>query len=201
MFINLTGKKFNDLVVIGFHGVVNGRTLWLCECKCGNRIPVEAYNLKNSHTTSCGCHKQEQLKERTDTQWCRTPEYKVWSGMKRRCNNPNSKSYKDYGSRGIKLCAKWDDPPYGFLEFYKDMGKRPSEKHEIERINNEGNYESGNCKWVLRAENAKNKRNNINITYKGQTMILADWSKVSGIKRATLYFRYHKGLRGEELFK
>lgn len=84
----------------------------------------------------------------------RFPEYGVWAGMLRRCIDKNNTSYPDYGGRGISVCESWST----FENFIADMGRRPTPKHTIERVNNDGNYEPTNCKWVTRADQAKNKR-------------------------------------------
>lgn len=84
----------------------------------------------------------------------RTPLYKVWSEMKRRCKNPNDPKYKYYGARGISVCASWDS----FENFYRDMGERPTPKHSIDRINNDGNYEPENCRWATALEQRHNQR-------------------------------------------
>lgn len=87
------------------------------------------------------------MAERKHGMWD-TPEHKIWCGMKQRCNNPNSVSYPRYGGRGIKVCKQWDDPESGFQTFLGDLGKRPSEKHSLDRINNDGDYCPGNCRWT-----------------------------------------------------
>lgn len=87
-----------------------------------------------------------------------TPEYRVWVSIKQRCYNPNYRYYKDYGGRGIRVCDRW---LYSFVAFFKDMGKRPGPKYTIERVDNDGNYELGNCKWVTRKEQQNNTRKNV----------------------------------------
>jgi hypothetical protein len=84
-----------------------------------------------------------------------TKVYSTWRGMKQRCSNPNVIEYPNYGGRGIVMCADWR---HSFLAFYRDIGNPPSPKHEIDRINNDGNYEPGNCRWVTHKENGRNKR-------------------------------------------
>jgi hypothetical protein len=98
-------------------------------------------------------------------------EYRVWAGMKRRCLNKNDASYKNYGGRGITICARW----LVFENFYKDLGPRPSPIHSIERKDVNGNYQPENVIWAGPDVQARNKRNNRWVTYQGETLCLADW--------------------------
>jgi hypothetical protein len=109
------------------------------------------------------------------------PEYRVWEGMRRRCRN-----LKDphYGGRGIRVSEEWED----FTVFYKDMGPRPS-KCDIDRIDNDGNYEKNNCRWVPRKLNCRNKSNNTLLGYDGTFKTLAEWSENLGISHSTLLER------------
>ena len=106
------------------------------------------------------------------------PEYNVWRTMKQRCANKNYKYYSFYGERGIKVCEKWNE---SFLNFLEDMGPRPSKNHTLERIDNNGNYEKNNCRWVLMAEQNQNKRNNIYVEYKEETLVLSEAAKRANI--------------------
>ena len=118
-----------------------------------------------------------------------TPERRIWLGVKARCNNPSYSGYKNYGGRGIKICDRWRV----FANFLEDMGSRPSPAHSIERINNNGHYEPGNCKWATRIEQNRNSRQNVKLTHNGQTMTAAEWADKLGIKHTTLYERIRKG--------
>ncbi len=90
------------------------------------------------------------MKNKTDY-----PEYRVWAGMKSRCLNENSQKYHLYGGRGIKICKEWLD---SFYNFYNDMGPRPTDKHSIDRIDSDGNYEPNNCRWATAKEQASNRK-------------------------------------------
>jgi hypothetical protein len=112
----------------------------------------------------------------------RTSEYNTWCDIKRRCNDPKRKDYERYGGRGIKVCERWNV----FENFLADMGKKPSKKHSIERMNNDGLYEPTNCKWATTKEQNNNQRSNILITFDGQTMNMKQWSEAKGIPYTTL---------------
>lgn len=116
--------------------------------------------------------------------------YESWRGMIRRCTNPKYALYKDYGGRGIKVCDRWLNSISAFTE---DMGQRPPGGFYLERINNNGNYEPGNCRWATRKEQARNKRNNHLITLDGVTLTLAEWSERSGIHFGTILMRIKLG--------
>lgn len=105
--------------------------------------------------------------------FCGTKIYKKWEDMKSRCNNPNNKRYKDYGGRGIKICNEWLSD---FMNFYNwAINNGYKEGLSIERINNDGNYEPSNCKWITRAEQMRNTRNCHYIEYKGETHCISEW--------------------------
>jgi hypothetical protein len=118
-----------------------------------------------------------------------TPEHRIWLGMKGRCSNPNYEGYHNYGGRGIRVCDRW----LLFANFIADMGHRPSPLHSIERIDNDGHYDPGNCKWATREEQNRNSRQNVKLTHNGQTMTIAEWADKLGIKHATLYGRIREG--------
>lgn len=119
----------------------------------------------------------------------RDREYVIWQNMKRRCLNPNNKSYPDYGGRGISVCPKWVND---YAAFLSDMGRAPSKQHTIERINNDGNYEPGNCRWATRKEQSNNKRprrTDIFVGGKSLKQIAAE----AGVNYYTVYWRYKNG--------
>lgn len=117
-------------------------------------------------------------------------ERSVWNGMKKRCLDPANDSYKYYGGRGIKICSRWLK---SFDDFYSDMGPRPSEKHSIDRINNNGNYEPGNCRWALPFDQNNNKSDNRIIEHDGKRLTAGQWERELGLWDGEVHYRLSLG--------
>lgn len=170
---DLTGQKFGRLTVIKRAESRAEVTRWLCLCECGKETIVGYPNLANGHTKSCGCYNSELVKKRSVTHGMRnTRLYEIWKGMKNRCENPNEPSYMNYGGRGICVCAEWHKPEV-FMEWALENGY--SDKLTIDRINYNGNYEPGNCRWATAKEQGRNKRNNFVIAFMGKEQPLSAW--------------------------
>lgn len=122
------------------------------------------------------------------------PEYKIWQSMRQRCNNPNSPAYLNYGGRGIIVCDRWND----FIKFYEDMGPRPTSRHCLDRVDNDGNYCVENCRWANYVEQNRNRRSNKIISYQGQSHCLEKWAEIYGISSDTIWKRLDKGWKVEE---
>lgn len=120
----------------------------------------------------------------------RTNEHHIWKTIIQRCVNPNSKMFRLYGARGIRICDRWHK---SFTAFWEDMGPRPGPEYSIERVNNDGNYEPGNCIWADNATQSRNRRNNRYLTYQGITKTLMDWSLHCGIRQSLLNWRLKAG--------
>jgi hypothetical protein len=151
---DLTGQKFSRLTVIKAVKCAD-RTRWLCQCECGNTRIVSGSDLRKGNPKSCGCWKREQ--QTTHAECSRnsiSPEYYSWRQMKSRCFNPNATGYKYYGGRGIRVCERW----LNYEAFLSDMGRRPTPKHTLDRIDTDGNYEPANCRWATRAEQVRNRK-------------------------------------------
>jgi hypothetical protein len=151
---------------------------------------VLAARLKRSHTTSCGCLKLERISTLNKTHGLRkTAEFTVWAMMRQRVLNPNNQAYRYYGARGITICAAWDS----FEQFLADMGPRLSSSHSIDRIDTDGPYSPENCRWATREQQRNNRRDSLTLEYGGQTLPLAEWARVTGIKYKTLLWRVQHG--------
>lgn len=151
-FKDLTGKRFHRLVVIGYVG----KSRWRCRCDCGTIKVVRADCLKDHTTVSCGCYNREVVAKRETTHgMSKSRVYRIWDAMKSRCENPKNSKYRYYGGRGIKVCKRWSR---SFEAFYQDMGEPPTPQYSIDRIDNDGDYEPGNCRWATMTEQNRNKR-------------------------------------------
>lgn len=195
-----TGEKFGRLTVLGrAENSRDGAVRWRCRCECGQGIEVRSKYLRNGKTRSCGCLRAELVSARRlkhGQAKANTKEYVAWSSMLKRCSDAAGKDYADYRGRGISVCRRWKK----FENFFADLGPAPTSLHSLDRIDNNGNYEPGNCRWAIRQQQARNRRNNLLITYRGETLILGDWAKRLGINRQTLISRIKRGLSVEEAF-
>jgi len=148
------GKKFHKLTIIE---VLKKRKV-MCICDCGNKVSVFLNNITrtNPNTTSCGCVHKKFMRKRFEDSHKKTGTriYRIWTNMKTRCSNSKSDKYKWYGARGITVCKSWEN----FVNFYHDMGEPPTDKHTLDRIDNNGNYSMKNCKWSTMKEQCKNRR-------------------------------------------
>lgn len=185
------GKKFGRLTIEKFsHIGERGESFWVAKCECGEVRKFNISNLKRGVTKSCGCYHKDIISSLNKGHGLyMANEYKIWSSIKARCLNPNNPGYKNYGGRGIKVCKQWEED---FMNFYNDMGKRPSKKHSIERVDNNKGYNPENCIWATIDAQANNKRTCRLITYKGQTKNLTQWSKKLGISYDALRGRICK---------
>lgn len=186
----VAGTKYGRLTVIEQTGRdKNHKKLYLCRCECGEEKVFIGSRLKSGHTKSCGCLSRDTVIARsTKHSLSRTRAAASWANMMYRCYDPQEAYYHRYGARGIKVCERWHD----LKNFFEDMGERP-EGQTLERINNDGDYEPGNCKWASPLEQSQNTSFNRQLTFNGLTLCLSEWARRAGIKRNTIEGRLDRG--------
>ena len=195
--IEATGQKFGKLLMISRTNIQSkSRSYkWLARCDCGNEVVVVLADCRYGTTQSCGCLRKEistarrlktvgyEIKTLRDS-----GAYKSWLRMRGRCFGKNNLDRHNYSERGITVCGRWNE----FALFFEDMGERPLGM-TIDRINNDGNYEPGNCRWATSKQQARNRRNNTLVSINGQTHVLAEWAELLGINPQTVHDRMHRG--------
>jgi hypothetical protein len=191
----MIGQKFGLLEVIAKADPVlvgkkrqHQRARFICRCACGFEMCVYANNLKSGNSKSCGCTRSSS--KRTHGRNASDPTYSTWSAMRSRCLNKASVHYSNYGDRGIKICQRWNR----FENFLEDMGERPIGK-TLDRINNDGNYEPGNCRWATPREQRANQRRKLTtaIAHQGKTKTMAEWARESVVTYRTFAKRLSAG--------
>ena len=189
--IDLTGQTFGRLTVLKrAENSPSGRSRWLCQCECGNTCIVHSTSLHSGNTRSCGCLKAEVSREKATTHGMSgTSLFNVWCAMHSRCLNKNNHSYGNYGGRGIRMCDEWMDSST-FFDWALANGYK--EGLTIERIDVNGNYEPSNCKWITKAEQARNKTNSRIFEVDGVSASLAQLCENYNIDYSTVYQRITK---------
>lgn len=197
---DLTGQRFGRLTVLEFVPTEDNKSHWKCKCDCGKIITVCGYNIENENTTSCGCLKKETTSRMFKTHgFSKTRLYRIWTSMKKRCYNLKNSEYDNYGKRGIRMCSSWRDD---FQVFYDwAMANGYDDSLTIDRIDVNKGYSSDNCRWADAKTQARNKRNNTMVEYRGETISLAEAAETSGINYGILQHRHFRGDRGERLFR
>lgn len=198
--IPMLGETFGRLTVVAESGKIDGQCTWTCKCECGNVTqPIRGYDLRSGKQTSCGCKKRDG---RNSTLYRHggsgTKLYEVFKTMHRRCEAKTSTWYSYYGKRGISVCPEWTNFA-AFREWAYCNGYE--EGLTLDRIDNNGNYEPSNCRWVTMKEQSNNRRNSILIEVDGQSLTIAQWSDLIGIPYETIYCRYRRGLTGRDVIK
>jgi len=194
-------------------GIIVGKLIYLSDVEntrprkanfkcpiCNKEFVTEISRAKSLATISCGCFRKENSSKMNTKHGNATkgmsPEYVSWQRAIQRCTNENYGSFQNYGGRGITVCDRWR---YSFKLFLEDMGKKPFKGAQIDRKDTNGNYEPSNCRWISCLENARNKNNNLRITWNNQTKTLSEWSEILNINKNTLRDRiYSKNWTLEE---
>lgn len=191
------GSRYGNLVIVKMIRIV-GRNEYHCQCDCGNTVNVLPGNLRKGNTNSCGClHRERAATLKYKHGGRKSIEYGTWQSMIQRCCNPKNSHYKYYGAKGVKIHPTWR---HDFLAFLRDVGKRPSRRHTLDRYpNRKGNYEPGNVRWATQKEQVLNCDRVKLFDYKGERLSLVDIGKKTGIPYTTLRYRIlTRGLSVEE---
>lgn len=195
---DISGSRYGRLFVVKPAGVARYKTgmavYFLCKCDCGEERIIQRSNLERGNISKCKC---EKVGEPTIYRgaWV-SPLYKRWRHMISRCEDPKSKSFNDYGARGITVCERWrvgDGQSTGFELFEADMGFPPNGFDMIDRIDNSRGYSPDNCRWASRQQQNSNKRSNKLVCIDGQTKTVAQWAKIYNIDPFTVYARIRNG--------
>lgn len=193
---DLTGKVFGRLTA-SYRTMNSGKGKWVCHCSCGNEVTVRGPDLKNRHTQSCGCIRIDSvIKPNTIHGLGNHPLYKVWKGIKTRCLNQNDGNYTNYGGRGISVCSEWADDPKEFIRWGIRSGWERG--LQIDRRNNDGNYDPNNCHWTDRIRQGRNRRDNVILEFNGEKRVLSEWAEIKNIKIGTLWYRLNNGWSVED---
>lgn len=198
---DLSGKVFTRLTVLNNYefrpqgnNPKRNRTFWECQCECGNTGFYRSETLLRGETKSCGCLVRSGLRGNFRHGKRHSRIYYIWSSVIARCENANSNSFESYGGRGITLCRAWREDFMAFDRWANSNGY--TEDLTLDRIDNSGNYEPSNCRWVTLLVQANNKRNNRIIEIDGVSKTLADWSKMVTLS----YKHFHMMLkRGKDI--
>jgi hypothetical protein len=205
--VDISGRRFGRLTALQL--VAKGskkpyrNQRWLFLCDCGNETEAVKNDVVSGHTQSCGCLHTEITRQMGKQNAVHgharrgkaSSEYATWVTMRARCENPNVRGYQNWGGRGIRVCPRWND----FEAFFSDMGLKPSPDHEIDRIDNDGNYEPSNCRWATPIEQANNMRSNRRITIGGREATIAEHARESNIDPDKLRNRIDRGWSPEIL--
>lgn len=187
----ISGHRFGRLVASHREGAGN-RHKWVCRCDCGGEARVTYTSLTNGDTKSCGCLRRQVTAERGRARALPgrdRVEYKAWVAIKGRCYNPRHQDFPHYGGRGIQVAEAWRQ---SFEQFIKDMGDRP-EGFSIDRVDVNGDYAPGNCRWADTATQANNKRDSRYVTHDGEKLTVAQWARRQGMSKQCLLERLDAG--------
>ena len=154
-------------------------------------------SLRGGVSLSCGCLQREIATTHGESRvGAYTPEYNAWSSMRRRCAARSGDKFRRYGARGITVCDRWRE---SFENFLADMGRKPTPKHSIDRVDNDGNYEPSNCRWATAKEQQRNRGFNRLVTIGGKERCVSEWAEVAGITHGLIQHRLAVGVSGSDL--
>lgn len=188
--LDVTGKRYGRLVAVERLPSGPSGTRWRFRCDCGAVIDRTFEPIRSGFTKSCGCLRVERTVQRSVTHGAsrgrvRTPELRAWEHAKQRCANPRDAKYANYGARGIAMCDEWRND---FAAFLRDMGPRPNGT-TLDRIDVNGGYEPGNCRWATASEQARTRTDNVVVEHDGRRLVLKDFAAEMGVSYKSLHSR------------
>lgn len=207
--LDLTGQRFGRLTVLS--KVDRPRIVqWLCKCDCGKVTKVFSQCLRDGKTKSCGCWcNQVRAAVHTKHGLTGTTYFHIWGTMIKRCYNPNTEQYPNYGGRGIRVCEFLRASPMNLIMM---IGERPDSRHVIDRRDNNGHYSCGQCaeclksghskniRWVTHVQSARNRRNNRMLAHNGVTQCIAEWAEACAAPYPDFYSLVYRGMNPFDKF-
>lgn len=195
------GSRHSRLTILGWQFRINGHWFVVAECDCSSVKVMRPHHISSGHSTSCGCVNKEITVARSTTHGygrragLRTRLYRIWSGIKTRCTNRNSKTYADYGGRGIGICDEWQN-----FERFKDWAEVNGYRDDltIDRIDNDGNYKPENCRWVTPKAQCQNRRSARLLAIYGKEQSATAWSQIAGVDIRLICNRLQRGWSHKE---
>ncbi len=196
--IDRTGVKYGHTLVVRRapnKSVSDTNARWWCQCDCGNMHIAYGNDLGRDKSSHCGCLRKMPKGINQTHGMSRTRVYRIWGGMKSRCENPNNPKYPRYGGKGLKFCERWKR----FENFLSDMGN-PTGHLTLDRIDNLQGYSPENCRWATQQAQAINRRNVKILTHNGLSLSISEWARKLGISGSTMHNRVTAGFPPEKLF-
>jgi hypothetical protein len=190
--IDMRGRRSGQLTVLERAPHTCKKVLWVARCDCGSVRVIQGVDVRSQRLKSCGCMKAERMRQ-TMTKHGHAGRsghsaiYGTWEKMRQRCRNPNNRFFAKYGGRGIDMCDEWYE---SFAAFYQDMGDKPSPRHSLGRIDNDGPYSRGNCRWETPLQQTSNRRVTITVEWSGERMTLAEAARRCGQTYALAFDRH-----------
>ncbi len=190
------GDKFGMLRVVEVNQLGVKKCRVKCQCECGETriFPSSELYGKNPKYAACNINGCRQVNEKHGFASMRNgpqlSEYNIWKSMNQRCYDKKGRHFRIWGGRGIRVCDEWR---HDFTAFFRDMGRRPSKKHSIDRIDNSKGYCKENCRWATPIEQCNNKRNNVLLTFNGITLTIGEWARKTGVCDSRIRLRIRRG--------
>ena len=186
------GERYGSWTVLpfAFHKPKFNQSYYLCRCDCGYESTVLVNNLRTGTAVRCRhCANKSRRKHGGVQNGPNTALYRIWNGMRARCQNPQHTSWERYGGRGIRVCERWLD----FANFLADMSPRPGPEYSLDRLDNDGNYEPSNVVWATKRQQGNNRGDCHFLEFEGESLTIAEWARRKGINPITLAARIYAG--------